>query len=370
MREKKSMSEKKNIPPKTAKKTSSKAAKGKEEVLFFAPALEQFLGRLPLRSRDIIAARFGMHGKDLQTLEEIGRAYNITRERVRQVIGSALGSLAQESEHPTFVQISLRIQSTLKEKSGIIHAEEFLTKLAPMGGKERGSLLAFVECLSIVEEQKAVKEREKIYVLKDFSLVEWAKVKDSAKTILAEANQALDQEGLFDRYTEKHDTISRQELFDFLSVAKDVCQNVFGKWGLAGWSDIKPRGTREKAHLVLKMAGKPLHFREITTLIDSYGLHSSKKRKSHPQTVHNELIKDKRFVLVGRGIYALSDWGYKKGTVKEVIGEILTRMKKPLSREEVLAEVLKIRQVKRSTVIINLNTFFHRVGKNAYTVKK
>ena len=152
-----------------------------------------------------------------------------------------------------------------------------------------------------------------------------------------------------------------------LSVAREIKQNVGGKGGLSGWSDIKPRGTREKAYLVLKTAGKPLHFREIAELIDTYGL--QKKKHSHPQTVHNELIKDKRFVLVGRGIYALSDWGYKRGTVKEVITEILKSAGSPLSREEVLDRVLEIRQVKKSTVIINLNTFFARIGKNAYTVK-
>ena len=86
--------------------------------------------------------------------------------------------------------------------------------------------------------------------------------------------------------------------------------------------------------------------------------------------MHNELIKDKRFVLVGRGIYALSEWGYKKGTVKEVLEEILRKATRPLSREEVLAQVLKVRQVKKSTVIINLNAFFSRTGKNAYSVKK
>ncbi|MEK9174207.1 MAG: HTH domain-containing protein, partial [Patescibacteria group bacterium] len=162
---------------------------------------------------------------------------------------------------------------------------------------------------------------------------------------------------------------SYEHYLNFLTVAKDVKQNVFGRWGLATWSDIKPRGTREKAYLVLKTGGKPLHFREIARLIDEHGLHT-KKRQSHPQTVHNELIKDKRFVLVGRGIYALSEWGYKKGTVKEVIEEILAAATKPLAREEILEQVLKVRQVKKSTIIINLNTFFERVAKNTYVAKK
>lgn len=343
---------------------------GASEALFFSVALEQFLGRLPVRSRDIIMARFGIGDANPKTLEEIGRTYQITRERVRQVIASALGFLAALHEHPTFVKISLRIQSTLEEKNGIIKTDKLLDILAPQGGKERGALLAFIECLSIVKYEKATNEYEEVYRLKDFSLAEWKKVKDTAKTILEEANQALEGGEIFARFQKKESTIGEQELFNLLAVAKDVCQNVFGKWGFSDWSDIKPRGTREKAHLVLKTKGTPLHFRQIAALIDSYGLKNSKKRESHPQTVHNELIKDNRFVLVGRGIYALSEWGYKKGTVKEVLEEILRKADRPLSREEVLALVLKVRQVKKSTVIINLNAFFNRSGKNAYSVKK
>ena len=112
-----------------------------------------------------------------------------------------------------------------------------------------------------------------------------------------------------------------------------------------------------------------MHFRDIAKLIDEYGLHGTKKKKSHPQTVHNELIKDQRFVLVGRGIYALSDWGYKRGTVKDVIADILREAGVPLTREDILERVLKIRQVKKSTIVINLNTYFAREGKNAYTLK-
>ena len=349
---------------------SSKTQAEDKESLFFAPALEQFLERLSIRSRHIIAARFGMQDVRPKTLEEIGRTYQITRERVRQVIVSALKFLASEREHPLFMNIVLRIQSTLEAKSGILKTEELLGTLAPAGGRERGALLAFIECLPVISIEKATREYEQVYVLKGFSFAEWKAIKDAAKAILTAADQALDGEALCVRYKEKGGAVSQQKFFDFLSVAKDVCQNVFGKWGLAGWSDIKPRGTREKAHLVLKTVGKPLHFRDIASLIDSYGLTNKKKLQSHPQTVHNELIKDKRFVLVGRGTYALSEWGYEKGTVREVLEAILQKATTPLSREQVLAEVLKIRQVKQSTVIINLNTFFNRVGKNAYSVKK
>lgn len=340
-----------------------------EKVISFSETLRVFLDRLPARSSDIMEARFGIRGNQPKTLEEIGHTYHITRERVRQVIGSALGFLAGEREHPLIVQVTGAIQAALEERSGIIAADELLKRLANEKKNEYGSLLAFFESLSVIEEHKATREYERIYTLQSFSFDEWRKVKDTAKDILVKSGEALDAKDFYTRFSMKNQKVSEKEFFDFLVTAKEVRQNVFGKWGLASWSDIKPRGTREKAHLVLKTAKKPLHFREIAEMIDNYGL-QGKKTKSHPQTVHNELIKDKRFVLVGRGIYALSEWGYKKGTVKEVIEEVLGAVSKPLSREEILAAVLKIRQVKKSTVIINLNTFFARIGKNAYTIKR
>lgn len=338
--------------------------------LFFAPALEQFLLHLPSRSREIVKARFGISDEGPKTLEEIGQAHHVTRERVRQIVISALGYLAQEEKHPLFVQISERIISALEKKGGVSPVETLLDTLAPSGGRERGALLAFIECLPAIKEIKMNSEHAKVYALKEFSLSEWKKIKDTAKQLLEDANQALEVEELYVRFAETGERMSKQEFIDNLLVANDIRQNVFGKWGLAQWSDIKPRGTREKAFLVLKTTGKPLHFREIAALIDSYGLKSDKKSHSHPQTVHNELIKDDRFVLVGRGTYALSEWGYKKGTVKEVLEDILGKAPAPMTREEVLTQILKIRQVKKSTVIINLNTFFRRVGKNAYSIKK
>jgi len=349
--------------------SQSKGTKNVQTV-FFAPVLEQFLTRLPVRSRDIVSARFGLVDGRPKTLEEIGRIHHVTRERVRQIIISALGFLSQERENASFVKIATHILSTIEERDGVVRTDTLLDILAPSSEKERGALLAFIECLAPIKEEKSTKEYERVYILKDFSFPEWKKSKDMAKIILEEANQALDADDLYARFEQKDTTLNKKKLFNFLVVAKDIRQNVFGKWGLVEWSDIKPRGTREKAYLVLKTTGKLLHFREIASLIDSYGLKSSKKNHSHPQTVHNELIKDARFVLVGRGTYALAEWGYKKGTVKEVLEEILIKSETPLTREEILTQILKIRQVKKSTVIINLNTFFNRVGKDAYSLKK
>lgn len=342
-----------------------------EGATLYGEAMEVFLERLPERSRAIVKARFGIGGGKAKTLEEIGNLYNITRERVRQVICSALEQLKKAlANEDRFAVISETVEAALAKKHGIMVSEELVKTLSHNNKKEAGAILAFLEALPTILSEKLSDDHEKVYFLKDFSLETWQELKEETKKILSQMKETASSDELYKLFSEKFGKkVSREHYLNFLEVAKDIKQNVFGRWGLATWSDVKPRGTREKAYLVLKTNGKPLHFRDIAKLIDEHGLHS-KKRASHPQTVHNELIKDKRFVLVGRGIYALSEWGYKKGTVKEVIAEILAEAKQPLSREEVLERVLKIRQVKKSTIVINLNTFFEKVAKNTYTLKK
>ena len=140
------------------------------------------------------------------------------------------------------------------------------------------------------------------------------------------------------------------EIQSFMSISKNIGSNVFNEIGLTKWPEIKPRGVRDKSYLVLKKEGNPKHFREITELINTANFST---RKAHIQTVHNELIKDDRFVLVGRGIYALAEWGYESGTVKEVIASLL-RKEGSQTKEQVIAHVMKTRMVKPNTVILGM----------------
>ena len=136
-----------------------------------------------------------------------------------------------------------------------------------------------------------------------------------------------------------------------LDISKEISRNIFNELGLSHWPEISPQGVKDRAYLVLKREGKPLHFTEITELINKLGISS---RPAYIQTVHNELIKDQRFILTGRGTYALADWGYQPGTVEEVIERILRENKKPMTKEEILEAVLSQRQVRPNTILLNL----------------
>ena len=152
-----------------------------------------------------------------------------------------------------------------------------------------------------------------------------------------------------------------------LDIAKDIEKNNFGEIGLIDWPEISPQGVKDKAYLVLRKTNEPLHFTEITDLINKWGF---AKRPAYVQTVHNELIKDPRFVLVGRGTYALADWGYESGTVEELIEKILKNSKKPLTKKEILDKVLAQRRVKPNTIVLNLQRSpkFAKLGDGKYAI--
>jgi DNA-directed RNA polymerase delta subunit len=118
---------------------------------------------------------------------------------------------------------------------------------------------------------------------------------------------------------------------------------------------------------VLSKHGQPLHFSDIATRISGLG---ERKRNVTVQAVHNELIKDPRFVLVGRGIYALAEWGYTPGTVADIIAEVL-RQESPLHKDEIVKRVLQKRQVKTTTIVLNLQEKdqFIRVSKATYKLR-
>ena len=134
----------------------------------------------------------------------------------------------------------------------------------------------------------------------------------------------------------------------WLSISHKIGKNPLGEWGRASSPNVNAKGMRDYAFLVIRKHGSPIHFKEVAKAITQYF-----DKKAHVATTHNELIKDKRFVLVGRGLYALAEWGYMSGVVKDVIKKILDK-EGPLTKEKVVEKVLKERYVKENTILVNL----------------
>lgn len=333
---------------------------------FFA-IVSALLSDLPERSQEIMKKRFGLTQEKPQTLEKIGQDFGITRERVRQIMIDALKKVSQKRNDPAFKQAEEKIIFTIEENSGIIKEVEIVEKLSLGDYREVNSLIMFCECsekIKIVEE----KDIKRSWFLSNEAIKKAKEAIAVAEDFLKKENKLLSGEEITEKIARTNEIFSRQEFLNYLGVSVKIEKNKFKKWGLAHWMQVNPKGTRERIYTVLKEKNKPLHFTEIAKFIDEYGLG---KKKAHVQTVHNELIKNEHFVLIGRGIYALREWGYSKGTIKDVLEELFKKSQRSLSKEEIMKEVSKVRQVKKTTILINLNNekFFAKQN-NLYSIRK
>lgn len=304
--------------------------------------VSQLIAVLSPRNREIISRRFGLSTGEKETLESIGSGYHITRERVRQIEEASLAQIREslksggvEKVKP-FVSLAHNI---LESKGGIVRESELFARFS--GSPEHSSAnAALVFVLTLAKQFGRSLEDDDFHTFWSLTEEHAQRFRDHTATLVSELEQ------------KKHavQEASLSDIESSLSLSKNIGKNVFGEVGLAKWPEIRPRGVRDKSYLVLKKEGKPRHFREITQLINVAGFNN---RKAHVQTVHNELIKDDRFVLVGRGIYGLAEWGYEPGTVKEVIANLL-RKEGPMEKEKIIAHVMATRMVKPNTILLGM----------------
>lgn len=337
--------------------------------------LGELVSGLPKRTRDVIAGRFGLKDGKKRTLEAIGDGFGITRERVRQIEADGLAALRKPEAMAKLASYLAAIQQHVADYGNLRREDQLLGEVARMFGTDTPQERAAATLtLALAGDSTRQREDERFYTI-------W----HADTEALAAAHKAI--AALTDTFAEDRRTISGDELsnrarqvaqslglatpkavLSYVDASRLVEQNPFGEWGPAHWPEVKPRGVKDKAYLIFKREAKPLHFRTVAEKINET---IAKKRPAHPQTVHNELIKDKRFVLVGRGTYALAEWGYQPGTVREVLLAVLRENGRPMTKEELLAEVLKRRFVKENTVLLNLQhrSFFVRTDEGKYAVK-
>jgi len=298
----------------------------------------------------VLRRRFGLENARPETLESIGRNFQVTRERVRQVEEAGLAKL-RENSLSTIQPIISHIKTYL-EQQGAFKREDLL--LQAIGREEDNPYIRFF--LVLAPDFYRIRESEAFY---SFWTVQLERVREVEETL-----QILTQQ-----LEELRRPLALKEIFQFgfhddqsflmscLEAAKRIEANWEGYFGLVDWPDIRPRRLKDKIYLVLREAKKPLHFSQITDLVNQLNerIGLDLTRPALTQTVHNELIRDERFVLVGRGTYALREWGYEPGTVKDIIEKVLAESKEPLPKEDIIEKVLQQRIVEKTTILLNLS---------------
>ncbi len=332
---------------------------------------ERILVDLPDRSRDVIEKRYGLKGGS-KTLEAIGNSYGITRERVRQIENLAKQQIRESEAFIAHAQHAVaELERSLDSLGGIAQELHLLDTVSPDENSENHLYLL----LDLANPFVDMKEDDHFHKTWHTNHNNHKEIKQSLKHLYKDLdnNEIISEDEIISRFLDKieHDRVEGQVNKDlarrWLEISKKIDKNALGQWGRADSSNIKTRGVRDMAYLVLRDAEVPMHFREIAELTgERFG------KRINVATMHNELIKDERFDLVGRGKYALSEWGFYGGTVAELVAEILKK-KKSMTEEDLIKAVLERKMVKESTIKINLKNkklFTQDKATKKYSLKK
>ncbi len=365
------------------------------------------------RERDVLSRRFGLHGQDKQTLEKIGQVHALTRERIRQIESTGVKKLRQLENLENYINVVKRaINNLLEEHGGFMEREYLLSSLVGFSAGDlknkaeshyvHKSHLDFIisqllneefeevnvsrhfknfyklkyqslDHLELLVEEllEEIKKIRKIFTTED--LINLSKglpgYKQHEEKFQAQNNMAIMSVYGTDLAKENLELLSQNKaLFSLLKAAKMIDQNKFGHWGVSNWREIKPKTINDKIYLILKNYGKPMHFAQIADEINKLGFD---KKKANVATVHNELILDEKYILVGRGLYGLKEWGYSKGTVVDIIEQILKDEQEALTRDQIIEKVLDQRLVKKATINLVLmnREKFERTEGGKYKLK-
>lgn len=315
------------------------------------------------REKEIISRRFGLFDRR-ETLEQIGEMLGITRERVRQLeksVLSKLKSLAEKGKIKSVTEFEEIALSKIGEVGNIAKVSDLTAMIVSDTSRLEQSRVAFLAQLS--PKLVVINEDDDYFQAVASETMQLKDIKASVESIISAITKFGEPKPIKD--VAKSANISDlKQAASLASISKHLA-TLNGQWGLLKWPTVNPKNIRDKIYVILKENGHHMHFNEISEAIRA----SDFKRKDvTTQAIHNELIKDSRFVLIGRGIYALKEWGYEKGTVADIISEVLKEAKAPLHRDEIVKRVLKNRFVKETTILLNLQgkPQFKRVAKATY----
>ena len=344
------------------------------EKLNLPQIVEELFMVLTGKEREVITKRFSLNNKPRQTLEKIGQHFSVTRERIRQIEKIALNKLKRTVNNTKLKNINEISLEILDKFGGVLKETKLISEIINAMYLLESPIDPHIVRLSLNINNNITKSEksnltEAFWRLNHIELKLVKETIDRSLKFLSKAKDVIEPEKISAEIKKQMDgkdiTITPILISSILDVDNRIKKTENG-FGLMSWRHINPKSIRDKAYIILKKNKKPLHFVSIANQIINAGFD---KKVVTTQAVHNELIRDEQFVLVGRGLYALKEWGYKKGTVADVIQNLLKK-KSPLTKQEIIHGVLKQRQVKKGTISLNLqkNSQFVRVGRAVYNL--
>jgi len=260
------------------------ASKQVQEASQFNPSefVSTILKDLNTKEREILTRRFGLDGNTRQTLEEIGKVYQITRERIRQIQMSGIEKIKDLEEFKNNIEtLESLIHRILEEHGGVMEENHLLEKLLSYSENNESNRQATLFILEHMLADKINKIKSNDHLLPGWknNLLEQEKVikiLESLYDLIKQENQLLEIEQLIEKFKTHDSYNSHKELFDrilatqdidannneafkkiinsYLRISSKIDQNILGEWGSNSWPTIKPKRMSDKVYMTFALS--------------------------------------------------------------------------------------------------------------------
>jgi len=249
-----------------------------DRVRHFTPSefLKTVFSLLSEKEREILRRHFGLYGTESETLENIGKSFGITRERVRQI---AVGAIKKMRNDTQFLEMRDRVESVLSHilhKYGGVMEEVMLieallaeTDTLPTNKTERESEYANMQFIL-----QQLMPDQFIMVHGDWYRRGWRLLdhpEELTNNALADLHALVEEkakplpfEDIFIAYQEKpsyHEIFKlatqnplveegaeeesvRRILYTLMHLSSKMANNILDEWGLLTWPTVRPKDKR------------------------------------------------------------------------------------------------------------------------------
>lgn len=332
----------------------------------FDTLMKRLLGLLSKKEKDVIERRFAIGHTNRETLDRIGKRYSVTRERIRQIESVAIQKLIRISQDKSIRVLHDLAQQTLADHGGAMFEDLLISEM--LKHIDEPSKVDINSLKFTLKVSRSVQKQEKNQFHRTF----WHTQETTAavvKAAMKDVKKFLSQQKTVQSFEKINEALQDKHPEALLRSAMHIDWNLMevetGAWGLKSWRFINPRSIKDCIQIVLKNNEKPMHFSDIMQAITA---DFPDRKKVTPQASHNELIRHDEFVLVGRGLYGLREWGLAAGTVCDLIRSVLIENGGSMKRQDIIQKVLDKRDVRLGTISLSLQKypFFKRVGRAIY----
>ncbi|MGC8981639.1 MAG: sigma factor-like helix-turn-helix DNA-binding protein [Minisyncoccia bacterium] len=337
---------------------------------------EDLLADLNEREVDIIKRRFGIEKDHRESLDKIGRAYNLTRERVRQIQNSLLNKLKIKSSSNEFIKKIYREVETCIGNIPI-KREVYIFKTFSNNYFLNEDDLKILRLFLVILPRYFYHKETKIYH-PFLSREEFFK---GALSILNNLHIALNKkifnEEEFLNFLE--DNIKKvfrvsadaDELYELAKILKNLGKNPLNEIGSINHKRISPSSIIDKIYIIFKLEKRPMHFTEVYDKLNKIAeiedelIHDRWRKNYSIQSVLNTLISNEKFVWHGRGIYGLKEDGYRDGKIIELMKKIVKKYN-GIKKDKLFEILSKEKILSKNTFNVYIQKYFKKIDDKIY----